>query len=40
MILDAWKREGGIHKRAAEEYEKEGDLYKQAVAELGEELDG
>lgn len=40
MILDAWKREGGIHKRAAEEYEKEGDLYKQAVAELEEELDG
>ena len=40
MILDSWKREGGIHKQAAEEYEKEGDLYKQAVAELEEELDG
>lgn len=40
MILDTWKREGGIHKRAAEEYEKESDLYKQAIEELEEELDG
>lgn len=38
MILDSWKREGGIHKRAAEEYEKETDLYKQAVKELEEDL--
>ena len=39
MIIDTWKRQGGIYKQAAEEYEKETDLYKQAVAELGEELD-
>ena len=25
MILDTWKRQGGIYKRAAEEYEKELD---------------
>ena len=40
MILDSYKREGGVYKRAAEEYEKEGKLYKQAVEELEEELEG
>ena len=39
-ILDTWKRQGGIYKQAAEEYEKETKLHKQAVAELEEELDG
>ena len=39
MILDTWKRQGGIHKQAAEEYEKESNLYKQAMGELEEELD-
>ena len=40
MILDTWKQQGGIYKRAAEEYEKETKLYKQAVTELEEELSG
>ena len=40
MILDTWKRQGGIYKRAAEEYEQETKLYKQAVTELEEELSG
>ena len=39
MILDTWKRQGGIYKQAAEEYEKDTDLCKQAKAELEEELD-
>ena len=40
MILDTWKRQGGIYKRAAEEYERETKQYKQAVFELEEELSG
>jgi len=40
MILDTWKRQGGVYKRAAEEYEKESNIYKQAVEELEEELEG
>lgn len=40
MIIDTWKRQGGVYKRAAEEYEKESNIYKQAVEELEEELDG
>ena len=38
QILDAWKREGGIYKQAAEGCEKETNLYKQAIEELEEEL--
>lgn len=40
MILDTWKRQGGIYEQAAEEYEKDTELCKQAKAELErEELD-
>ena len=38
MILNEWKRQGGIHKQAAEAYEKDEALRKQAEAELEEEL--
>jgi len=34
MILDTWKRQGGIYKQAAEEYEKDSKLCQQAKAEL------
>ena len=37
MILDSYKRQGGIYKRVAEEYENKGKLYKQAVKEIEEE---
>lgn len=37
VILDSYKRQGGIYKRAAEEYENDTLLCKQAKAELAHE---